>query len=94
MSALVGDPYPLVRSPWTPPAMADAVTTELPPALPRNLPVKIRTLLYVHARVTSRRWLLQRASQDGTVHHLADGPVMRVRTADLTPVPALERTPR
>lgn len=87
-------PVVLARGSVTiPPAMADAVTTELPPTLPRNLPVKLRTLLYVHARVTSRRWLLQRASQDGTVHHLADGPVMRVRTELLEPVP-LERTPR
>lgn len=69
-------------------------TTELRPVLPANLPVRLRVLMDVHLTVTSRRWHLRRASRDGTVHYLADGPVMRVRTADLTPVRPLERTPR
>lgn len=78
-----------------PPATADHVeTTELRPVLPANLPVKLQTLLYVHLQVTSRRHQIRRASRDGTLHHLADGPVMRVRTELLTPVPPLERTPR
>lgn len=71
-----------------------AETVTLRPPLPANLPVKLQTLMYVHLRVTSRRWKLQRAARDGTVYHLPDGPVMRVRTENLTPVPPLERTPR
>lgn len=69
------------------------LTAELAPVLPDNVPPRLRALLYVHARVTSRRWQTMRRSVDGTVHHLPDGPVMRVRTEELTPVP-LERTRR
>lgn len=75
-----------------PPATSEAPTVVLRPIRP--LPPKLQTLLDVHRLVTSRRWRSRRASLDGTVHHLADGPVMRVRTEQLTPVPPLERTPR
>lgn len=78
----------------TAPATVDRLeTAELRPALPSNLPVKLQALLYVHLRVTSRRWKIRRAAQDGTVFHLPDGPVMRVRTELLEPVPPLERIP-
>lgn len=72
--------------------MTRPATVERRPPLPPNLPPKLQTLLHIHCLVTSRRWQLRRASRDGTVHHLPDGPVMRVRTEDLTPVPPLERT--
>lgn len=73
-------------------SLARAETTELAPVLPALASGRLQALLLVHARVTSSRHLARVASPDGTWHHLPDGPVMRVRTAELTPVP--ERTPR
>lgn len=55
--------------------------------VPPQLPVRLQALLYVHARVSSHRWQARHDSPDGTVHRFHDGPVMRVRTEDLTPVP-------
>lgn len=74
-------------------ATLEALTTELRPPLPAVIPPRLQALLYVHLRVTSRRHRARVASPDGTVHHFPDGPMMRVRTAELTPVPPLERVP-
>lgn len=75
-------------------AALEALTTELRPPLPPVIPPRLQTLLYVHLRVTSHRHQARVASRDGTVHRFPDGPVMRVRTELLQPVPPLERTPR
>lgn len=74
--------------------ISGAETVELPPLIPANLPPRLQALLRVHYLVTSRRWQLRRRSPDGSLHYLPGegGPMMRVRTEQLTPVPTLERT--
>lgn len=69
----------------------ELVTRELyhPPTLASPWLV---TLVHLDARVSSWRWQARRDSADGTVHRFVDGPVVRVRTEQLTPVPPLERS--